>query len=247
MEGFQLNAEGEAKRLAALHRHQVLGPAEDAAFDRLTEIAARLFEAPVAVVSFVDRDRQWFKSHFGLNIAETPRAVSFCAHAILSDDVMVVPDAAKDERFRGAAMAVGSVRIRFYAGAPLITPGGFRLGTLAVMDTRPRPAPGEEEIATLADLAGVVMHELNLKQELALAQNPTGAASEGEAKFRALMESASQAIIAINHKGTIEVVNNKAEELFGYARDEMIGQRLELLLPERLRETHVGHRTHYFG
>ena len=71
--------------------------------------------------------------------------------------------------------------------------------------------------------------------------------SEGEAKFRALMESASQAIIAINHKGTIEVVNNKAEELFGYARDEMIGQRLEMLLPERLRETHVGHRTHYFG
>src|SRR3954453_4949191 len=178
MEGFQLNAEVEAKRLAALHRYQGLGTAEAAAIDRITEIAARLFQAPVAVVSFVDRDRQWFKSHFGLNIAETPRAASFCAHAILSNDVMVVPDAAKDERFRSVPMAVGSVRIRFYAGAPLITPNGLRLGTLAVMDTRPRPAPGEEEIATLADLAGVVMHELNLKQELALAQNPAGVASE---------------------------------------------------------------------
>ena len=91
MGGFQLNADVEAKRLAALYRYNVLDTAEDAAFDRITEIAARLFQAPVAVVSFVDRDRQWFKSHFGLNIAETPRAASFCAHAILSDDVMVVP------------------------------------------------------------------------------------------------------------------------------------------------------------
>ena len=247
MGGFQLNSIVEEKRLAALHRYQVLDTPEDAAFDRITEIAARLFQAPVAVVSFVDRDRQWFKSHFGLNIAESPRAASFCAHAILSDEVMVVPDAAKDERFRAAPMSVGNVRIRFYAGAPLITPEGLRLGTLAIMDTRPRPAPPDEEIATLADLAGVVMHELNVQQELALAQNPAGAAAEGEAKFRALMESASQAIIAINHKGTIEVVNYKAEELFGYARGEMIGQRLEMLLPERLRQAHVGHRTHYFA
>src|SRR5205085_4824768 len=143
MGGFPEDFQVEAKRLAALQRYQVLDTPEDAAFDRITEMAARLFQAPVAVISFVDRDRQWFKSHFGLNITETPRAASFCTHAILSDDVMVVPDAAKDERFRGAPMSVGSVRIRFYAGAPLITPAGLRLGTLAVMDTRPRPAPGE--------------------------------------------------------------------------------------------------------
>src|SRR3954452_16901937 len=117
MEGFPGDVQVEAKRLAALHRYQVLDTPEDAAFDRITEMAARLFQAPVAVVSFVDRDRQWFKSHFGLNISETPRAQSFCAHAILSDEVMVVSDAAKDARFRGAPLSIGSIRIRFYAGA----------------------------------------------------------------------------------------------------------------------------------
>src|SRR4051812_16273545 len=122
----------EERRLAALQRYRVLDTPEDAAFDRVTEMAARLFQAPLAVVSFVDAERQWFKSHFGLSIAETARAGSFCSHAILSDQVMVVPDPAKDERFRGAPMTVGSMRIRFYAGAPLITPDGHRLGTVAV-------------------------------------------------------------------------------------------------------------------
>ena len=122
MGGFREDVQIEAKRLAALHRYKVLDTAEEAAFDRITELAARLFQAPVAVVSFVDRERQWFKSHFGLTIAETPRATSFCTHAILSDEVMIVSDASKDPRFRGAPLTVGSVRIRFYAGAPLITP-----------------------------------------------------------------------------------------------------------------------------
>ncbi len=240
-------ADLEARRLSALHRLEILDTPEDAAFDRVTELAARLFQAPIAVVSFVDRERQWFKSHFGLNLTETPRAVSFCAHTILSDQVMVVPDAARDERFRGTPMTVGSMRIRFYAGAPLITPDGLRIGALAVLDTRPRPALTEDEVATLADLAAVVMHELNVKQELGRAHHTADAVADGEAKFRALMESASQAIIAVNHKGRIEVVNNKAEELFGYGRDEMIGQPLEMLLPDALREAHAGHRKGFFA
>ena len=237
----------EGKRLAVLHRYRVLDTAEEAAFDRITELAARMFQAPIAVVSFVDRERQWFKSHFGLNIAETARDISFCTHTILSDQVMVVGDAAKDDRFRHSPMAVGSCRIRFYAGAPLITPDGLRIGALAIMDTRPRASFTEEEAASLADLAGVVMHELNLQQELASVRAAGGPDAEGEAKFRALMESASQAIIAINHKGLIEVVNNKAEELFGYTRDELIGQKLEMLLPEGLRMQHEDHRKDYFA
>jgi GAF domain-containing protein len=160
-------AEVEERRLAALLRYRVLDTPEEAAFDRITEMAARLFQAPIAVVSFVDRDRQWFKSHFGLNIAETFRASSFCTHTILSDQAMVVADAAKDDRFRSLSMVVGSCKIRFYAGVPLITPQGYRIVALAVMDTRPRAPLTEEEIASLTDLAGVVMHELNLQQELA--------------------------------------------------------------------------------
>ncbi len=186
----------DEQRLAVLYRYCVLDTPEEAAFDRITELAARLFQAPIAVVSLVDRDRQWFKSHFGLNIAETSRDSSFCTHAILSDHPMIVADAVKDARFRDRAMVVGSCKIRFYAGAPLITPAGHRIGTLAVMDTRPRAGFTEEETASLADLAGVVMHELNVQLELAGLRTEGGPGAAGEVKFQALMESASQAIIA---------------------------------------------------
>ena len=241
-------SEIDTKRLAALHRHQVLDTPEEAAYDRITELAARMFQAPIAVVSFVDRERLWFKSHFGLNISEAIRDDrSFCTHTILSDQVMVVGDAAKDGRFRQSPIVVGGCKIRFYAGAPLITPGGFRLGALAIMDTRPRATFTEEEGASLADLASIVMHELNMQQELATVRASAGTVAEGEAKFHALMESASQAIIAINHKGLIEVVNNKTEELFGYVRDELIGSSIEMLLPEALRGRHANHRRDYFS
>ena len=239
-------ADLEAKRLDTLYRYRILDTPEDAAFDRITELAARLYEVPVAVVSLVDRERQWFKSRFGLSIAETPRRNSFCSHAILSDRVMVVSDAVKDERFRQSPMIVGSMKIRFFAGAPLITPEGFRIGTLAIMDTRPRGAFSEEESASLADLASVVMHDLNMLRELA-ATRGAGAAEPGEAKFRALMESASQAIIAVDHKGLIEIVNNRTEELFSYTREELIGQPLEILLPAKYRDSHAGHRKNYFA
>ena len=245
--GGTAQSESEAKRLTALRRYRILDTPEEAAFDRITEMAARIFQAPIAVVSFVDSYRQWFKSHLGLNIAETPREISFCAHTILTDQVMVVTDAAKDERFRHTPMEVGSIRVRFYAGAPLITPEGFRIGALAIMDTRPRPFLTDEETASLADLSRVVMHELNLQLELARMRAGAAATAEGDLRFQALMESASQGIVAINHKGLIQVVNHKAEELFGYSRDELIGQSLEILLPERLRQPHVGHRRDYFS
>jgi two-component system cell cycle sensor histidine kinase/response regulator CckA len=236
----------QEKRLAALNRYHILDTPEEAAFDRITQLAARMFQAPIAVVSLVDRERQWFKSHFGLNISETSRDISFCTHTILSDQVMVVGDAGKDDRFRQSPMVVGSCNIRFYAGAPLITPEGFRLGALAVMDTRPRGILTGEECATLADLAGVVMHELNMEQQLAGVRATGGAVTESEAKFRALMESASQAIVAVDHKGLMEMVNNKTEEMFGYTHDELIGHSLEMLLPDTQRERHAGHLKNFF-
>src|SRR5882757_3244499 len=101
-------ADFETKRLAILQRYQILDTPEEAAFDRITELAARIFQAPIAVVSFVDRERQWFKSHYGLDIPETRIEGSFCQHTILSDQVMVVADATKDKRFRNSPMVVGS-------------------------------------------------------------------------------------------------------------------------------------------
>jgi len=242
----------EVKRLSAIERYAILDTPEEAAFDKIAELAARILQAPIAVVSLVDRDRLWFKSHFGLSLpevsrTETPRAGSFCSHTILTDRVMVVSDAAKDERFRQSPPVVGGRKIRFYAGAPLITPDGWRIGTLAIMDTRPRPVLTNRESASLADLAGVAMHELNLRQELAGARASGGAAAAGEAKFRVVMESASQGIVAVNRQGHIEMVNRRAEEMFGYGREEMLGQGLEMLLPAGMREGHAGQRKDYFS
>ena len=247
--GLELEGDSvrEERRLAALERYHVLDTPEEAAFDRITKLAASVFQTPIAMLSFVDRDRQWFKSRYGLNISSAPREGTFTAHAILSDQVMVVGDAARDPRFRGNPINMGSLKIRFYAGAPLITPEGLCLGALVVMDTRPRDGLTGEQMASLADMAAIVMHELNVRLELVQARGAGPSPTEGEAKFHALMESASQAIIAINHRGQMELVNYKAEELFGYSREEMLGQRLEMLLPERLRESHEGHRQGYFA
>ena len=149
----------EEKRLAALRRLDVLDTDPEPAFDRVTRISQRLFDAPISLVSLVDRDRQWFKSRRGLAVTETPRDASFCAHAILGDGVMVVPDAAADPRFVDNPLVVGDPDIRFYAGAPLRNPDGLPVGTLCVIDTKPRDWSPEDS-AALADLATVVEHEL---------------------------------------------------------------------------------------
>ncbi len=232
---------------ASLRLHQTVDTLEEPEFDRVTELTARLFHAPVAVLSLIDGERLFFKSHFGLGISETPLQTSFCRHAALADTVTVVGDAAKDARFGFAPVAIGGLRVRFYAGAPLITSDGQRLGALAVMDTRPRAALTEEEESTLLDLAGVVMHDLETRHALIRARSVSGLASDAEAKFTAFMESVSQAIVAVDHNGEIDLVNQKAEELFGYRRDEMIGRRLEMLLPDSLKASHKGHRDRYFA
>ena len=183
----------------------------------------------------MDRDREWFKSHYGVNLHGVPREGSLYDLTIQSDQTLAVGDVNRDPRFHGAPIPLGSMNIRFYAGAPLITPEGLRLGALSVMDTRPRTGLSPEQMETLGYLAAMAMHELHVGMELALARGEDGTSVAGEAKFRALMESASQTIIAVNHKGLIEVVNHQAEELFGYAREAMIGQPIEMLLPQKFR------------
>ena len=143
----------EEQRLDELRRTGLLDSAAEAAFDAITRAAAALFDTPTALISLVDRDRQWFKSCYGGRGTETAREVSFCAHAILSDDVMVVPDATLDPRFAANPQVVADPHIRFYAGAPLKSPSGHTLGTLCVTDTRPRPDFGEREKALLSHLA----------------------------------------------------------------------------------------------
>ena len=153
----------EAERLEALRRYEVLDTRPERAFDRLARIAATLLDVPVALVTLVDEDRQWFKSRVGFDPTETTRAVSFCAHAILDDAVMVVPDATQDPRFSDNPNVTGPEHVRFYAGAPLRTSDGFRLGTICAFDREPRPdGITPEQRRLLADLADAVVDELEL-------------------------------------------------------------------------------------
>jgi signal transduction histidine kinase len=154
----------DEQRLDALNSYAVLDTPAEPVFDRITSLASRIFNVPIALISLVDRDRQWFKACVGLDVRETSRDLAFCAHAILSDAVMVVPDAREDPRFRCSKLVVGPPHIRFYAGAPLVTPEGFRLGTLCVIDTQPRAMLTLEEQATLRDLAATVINELEYRR-----------------------------------------------------------------------------------
>src|SRR3989304_6783290 len=130
--------EEERARLSTLRELKILDTPAEERFDRITRIASRLFDVPIAVISLVDADRQWFKSCVGLSITETPREISFCAHAIMSDEIMYVSDTHADERFSDNPLVIGEPFIRFYAGCPLPGPDGRSLGTLCIVDRRPR-------------------------------------------------------------------------------------------------------------
>lgn len=149
----------ENTRLNTLRALHILDTSPEERFDRLTRLAKRLFGVPIALVSLVDADRQWFKSCVGLNASETSRDVSFCAHAILGDEILMVPDTFADERFHDNPLVTDSPNIRFYAGCPLTVPNGSKLGTLCLIDTKPRGLD-EEERELLRDLARMAEQEL---------------------------------------------------------------------------------------
>ena len=124
----------EDERLAALERYQIMDTHSEHAFDTLTRIAAMVCEVPIAIITLIDGTRHWFKSVIGLDLSETPREISFCAHAIQSQTMLEIPDASSDARFADNPLVLGSPGIRFHAGAPLITPDNLALGSLCVID-----------------------------------------------------------------------------------------------------------------
>ena len=150
----------EEKRLAALHELAILDTEPEERFDRITRLAAAMADVPMVFVSLVDKDRQWFKSCQGLGANETSREVSFCAHAVLSRAPLIVPDTLMDDRFAENPLVVGEPRIRFYAGFPVFHMNRRCIGTLCMIDTRPRQFP-PETIQRFEDLASLVQHELN--------------------------------------------------------------------------------------
>ncbi len=150
----------ETERIQALREYEILDTPAEAAYDRLTRLAAALFQVPSAAVSLLDQNRQWFKSCFGFEETETPRDLAFCSHAILSDQPLIIPDATRDHRFVHNPLVTGKPHLRFYVGAPLVTREGHRLGTLSVMDIRPRAQPTPEQVLSLQTLAACVVEQL---------------------------------------------------------------------------------------
>ncbi|WP_375500828.1 diguanylate cyclase domain-containing protein [uncultured Nostoc sp.] len=158
--------ENEAERLKVLAGYNILDTLPEEAFDDLTALAAYICKTPIALISLVDADRQWFKSKVGLKARETPRECAFCSHAILQpDDILVVPNAIKDDRFTNNPLVKGSPKIRFYAGVPLITPDGLPIGTLCVMDTIPHH-PSYQQLDALRRLSRQAIAQMELLQEV---------------------------------------------------------------------------------
>ena len=222
----------EARRLLTLDEYQVLHPAPEPGLDTVVRHAQRIFDVPIAFVTFVGKDQLFLKARLGMEAGTTARAGSFCTHTIMAREVTVVPDATLDARFRQSTLVTEAPGIRFYAGAPLVAPDGYVLGALCVIDVQPRPeglSPIERD--SLADLAELVMVQLEVRRH-------STAEADGRRRFNAVAGSSADAIICADKDGRILSWNSAAENMFGYAADEVIGEPLSFIIPERLRPMH---------
>ena len=212
----------EAERIAALERYGILDTLPETEYDDLTLLAAQICGAPISLVSLVASNRQWFKSRHGLDIGESPRAISFCAHAIHGETVFEVPDATRDERFRDNELVTGEHHVRFYAGAPLITPDGLKLGTLCVIDREPRELNDAQRHA-LEALARQVVTLLELRRSVAQLEERNRELYESREEFRSFMDNSPVVAFAKDAQGHMIYGNKLWEENFGFALEDVRG------------------------
>jgi signal transduction histidine kinase len=231
----------ETQRLGTLRGYAILDTKREDAFDDLTRIAAQICGTPMALVSLVDENRQWFKSAVGVGATETPRELAFCAHAILQDKVFEVPDAQADIRFHDNALVAGAPHLRFYAGAPLQTPEGHSLGTLCVLDRVPRNL-SEEQKAALEALARQAMAQMELRRALEEAER-TG---RYRSRLMAVMgHDLKQPVNVINMCLTLlepEIHGEEEKQTLAYAKaaiDTLSGELDALAQASRLDQEHV--------
>ena len=224
----------EEGRLAALHQHHILDTPPQQEFDDLVRLASHICGAPIAAVSLIDRNRQWFKSIVGLDVQETPRDDAFCAHTILQNDILLVPDAHADPRFSVNPLVTGDPHIRFYAGAPLVTEDGYSLGSLCVIDRVPRHLTPYQHDA-LRILARQVSSQIELTHRVRVQEQMIAERTAAEREHQllaAIVEASADAIVSTDLQGSILSWNAGAERLYGYPASEMVGQPEALLVPD---------------
>jgi len=225
----------EALRLASLRGYDVLDTSPEVSFDDLALLASQICQTPVALVSLVDENRQWFKSRIGLSATETPRDYAFCAHAILvPDEVLEVRDARLDARFADNPLVTDNPNILFYAGTPLVTHDNFALGTLCVIDFEPRELSAAQKLALQA-LGRHVVTLLELRRSLAENRNITEDLGESEARFHDLVEDANDLIQICNMDGALLYANRAWCETLGYSKTEIADLTLlDIIHPDSL-------------
>jgi len=231
----------EIEKLAALESYEVLDTAPEKAFDDITRLASQLCSAPIALITFVDGERQWFKSRVGLTESETPRELIFCAHTILQNDVLVVHDALEDERFATNALVTSAPHIRFYAGAPLLTPEGQALGTVCVLDRVPRELTPEQKDA-LQILSRQVIAQLELRRSVATLARDLDERRfvkhelrKSEERYKNLVEQANDVIYQTDIAGRFIFVNPTALKILKCVEEDVVPHSY-------LKVTHPDHR-----
>ena len=218
MSGSALAAE-ELLRVAALHASGLLAAGREERFDRVARIAARLLDAPIAMVNLIDEDMQWAKACVGLPSGDMPRGISFCGHAVLGDEPLVVPDTLADPRFAANPLVTGEPGLRAYVGRPVRDPEGHVLGTLCVSDVRTRDWT-REDLAALNDLAGWVELEIGWA-----ALREAGARRRAaEDRLDAVIDGAAEGIVTLDREGRAGLVNPAAQEMLGFDRAELTGR-----------------------